>query len=177
MKHAAAALQFFRPSRGLAIAFALLAAPLSADIVRAQDTPDTENGRFALSPVPEGFLRLDTRTGAVSTCSSVKDNWVCRVVPDERAALDTEIGRLQADNKKLKEQLAQRDTVTGKTDAPLLKEDRKDLDSRSAQTPADKKADRPLSAEHEKLLALIDRVWDQLLDMAVRLQKKLAEKI
>lgn len=177
MKHAAATLQLIRPLRGLAVAFAVLATPLSADIVRAQDTPDTENGRFTLSPVPEGFLRLDTRTGAVSTCSGVKDNWVCRVVPDERAALDTEIGRLQADNKKLKEQLAQRDTVTGKIDAPLPKEDRKDLDGRSTQVPPDKKVDRPLSAEHEKLMALIDRVWDQLIDMALRLQKKLSEKI
>lgn len=177
MKRAAATLQLDRPLRGLAVAFAVLAAPLSANIVRAQDTPDTENGRFALSPVSEGFLRLDTRTGAVSTCSSVNGNWVCRTTPDERAALDTEIGRLQADNKKLKEQLAQRDMVAGKTDAPLAKEDRKDLDSKSAQAPSDKKVERPLSAEHEKLMALIDRVWDQLIDMALRLQKKLSEKI
>jgi hypothetical protein len=143
----------------------------------AQVTPDAENGRFASSPVPEGFLRLDTRTGAVSTCSSIKDNWVCRAVPDERAALDTEIGRLQADNKKLRDQLAQRDTVAGKTDAPLSKEDRKDLDQKSAQASPDKKTEPQLSLEHEKLLALIDRVWDRLIDMAVRLQKKLSEKI
>jgi hypothetical protein len=165
------------PSHGLVVAFAVLAVSLSANSVGAQGTPDTENGRFTLSPVPEGFLRLDTRTGAVSTCSSAKGNWVCRAVPDERAALDTEIGRLQADNEKLKNQLAQRDTVAGKSDAPLAKEDRKDLDSKSTQAPSDKKADRPLSAEHEKLLALIDRVWDQLLEMAVRLQKKLSDKI
>ncbi|MEH2511813.1 hypothetical protein V1291_003167 [Nitrobacteraceae bacterium AZCC 1564] len=177
MKHATAITRSIRPLHGRVVAFAVLAASLPAISVGAQETPDTENGRFALSPVPEGFLRLDTRTGAISTCSSVKGNWVCRAVPDERAALDTEIGRLQADNKKLKEQLAQRDTVTGKTDAPLGKEDRKDLDSKSAQGPSDKKAERPLSAEHEKLLALIDRVWDQLIDMAVRLQKKLSEKI
>jgi hypothetical protein len=177
MKHATAITQLIRPSHGMVLALAVLAASLLADNVGAQGTPDTENGRFSLSPVPEGFLRLDTRTGAVSTCASVKGNWVCRVVPDERAALDTEIGRLQADNKKLKEQLAQRDTVAGKTDAPLAKEDRKDLDNKSAQAPSERKAERPLSAEQEKLLALIDRVWDQLLDMAARLQKKLSEKI
>jgi hypothetical protein len=159
------------------MAFAVVVASLPANLVSAQEAPDTENGRFALSPVPEGFLRLDTRTGAVSTCSSARGSWVCRASPDERAALDTEIGRLQEENKKLREQLAQSDTGTGKTDAPLGKEDRKDLDSKSAQAPSDKKVERPLSAEHEKLLALIDRVWDQLLDMAARLQKKLSEKI
>lgn len=178
-KRAATTLQIICPLHGLAVVVAVSAASLSTGI-RAQNAPDapgTENGRYALSPVSEGFLRLDTRSGAVSICSSVNDSWVCRVVPDERTALDTEIGRLQADNKKLQEQLAQRDTVTGKTDAPLAKEDRKDLDSKSAQAPSDKKTERPLSAEHEKLMALIDRVWDQLLDMAVRLQKKLSDKI
>lgn len=179
MEHATAITRSIRPSHGLAMVFAVVVASLPANIVSAQEAPapDTENGRFSLSPVPEGFLRLDTRTGAVSTCSNEKGNWVCRAAADERAAFDTEIGRLQADNKQLREQLAQRDTVTGKTDAPLGKEDRKDPDSKSAQIPSDKKAERPLSAEHEKLLALIDRVWDQLLDMAARLQKKLSEKI
>ena len=181
LKQAVAKVQSF-PTGVWVIAFAAVVGLALVGDVHAQVTldtvgPDTENGRFALSPVPEGFLRLDTRTGAVSTCSSVKDNWVCRVVPDERAALDTEIGRLQADNKKLKEQLAQRDTVAGKTNAPLAKEDRKDLDQKSAQASPDKKTEPQLSPEHEKLLALIDRVWDRLLDMAVRLQKKLSDKI
>ena len=32
-----------------------------------QAMPDTENGRYALSSTPDGVLRLDTRTGAIST--------------------------------------------------------------------------------------------------------------
>ena len=89
---------------------------------RAQSTPDTENGRYALSPVADGVLRLDTRTGAVSTCNNSGAGWACYAVPDERAALDAEIGRLQADNEKLKAQLAAREpTVAGKIDEPLPK--------------------------------------------------------
>src|ERR1035441_7468238 len=71
----------------------------------AQSTPDTENGRYALSPVADGVLRLDTRTGAVSTCTNTGTGWACYMVPDERAALDAEIGRLQADNEKLKAEI------------------------------------------------------------------------
>ena len=71
--------------------------------------PDTENGRYALSTTPDGVLRLDTRTGAVSTCSNSGAGWACYAVPDERAALDAEIGRLQADNEKLKAELASRE--------------------------------------------------------------------
>src|ERR1700728_1127837 len=68
----------------------------------AQSMPDSENGRYALSPVADGVIRLDTRTGAVSNCSNTGTGWACYAVPDERAALDAEIGRLQGDNEKLK---------------------------------------------------------------------------
>src|SRR5260370_22592862 len=61
----------------------------------AQSMPDSENGRYALSPITDGVIRLDTRTGAVSTCTNTGMGWACYTVPDERAALDTEIGRLQ----------------------------------------------------------------------------------
>ena len=75
----------------------------------AQSMPDSEKGRYALSPVADGVIRLDTRTGAVSTCSNGGAGWACYAVPDERAALDAEIGRLQADNERLKAELAARE--------------------------------------------------------------------
>ena len=151
-------------------ACALMLCVAAADRAAAQSAPDTENGRYTLSPVGEDFLRLDTRTGVVSTCNN-KGGWVCRVVPDERAALDSEIGKLQAENQKLKEQLAQgKSAVTGKTDAPLAKEDKK-----SAETPPGN-FDQ-LRANNQKLLALIDRIWDRLIELANQVQKKLSEKI
>ena len=93
--------------------------------------PETENGRYALSPAGDGVLRLDTRTGAVSTCNNSGAGWACYAVPDERAAMDTEIGRLQADvvrlqadNERLKAQLAEREpTAPGKIEEPLPKSD------------------------------------------------------
>jgi hypothetical protein len=166
-----------RPDHMVA-AMALAATLMLGHEACAQAVPDTENGRYTLSPVTDGFLRLDTRNGVVSICVN-KSGWTCRLVADERAALDTEIGRLQADNKKLREQLAQRDTVTGKTDSPLAKEDSKKGAQASPDRNAspDRKIELQLPPEHEKLLALIDRVWDRLIEMAVRLQKRLSEKI
>src|ERR1700716_4644063 len=118
----------FSASVAAAVLFLFVAGPGGAG---AQSSPDSENGRYALSPVAGGVIRLDTRTGAVSTCSNTGMGWACYVVPDERAALDTEIGRLQADNEKfktelekLKAQLAAREpVVTGKIDEPLPKTD------------------------------------------------------
>jgi hypothetical protein len=145
-------------SRLMAATAMLLATAICA---AAQPAPDTENGRYTLSPVAGDFVRLDTRTGAVATCSN-KDGWVCRAVPDERTALDSEIGKLQAENQKLKEQLAQRD-------AAVLPEPKK-----GAAIPHD--FDQ-LRADNQKLLALIDRMWDQLVELANKVQKKLSEKI
>src|SRR5437660_8567215 len=86
--------------------------------------PDSENGRYTLSPVADGVIRLDTRTGVVSNCNNSGTGWACYAVPDERAAMDAEIGRLQAENEKLKAQLASREpTVTGKVDEALPKSD------------------------------------------------------
>src|SRR5258707_15871854 len=105
------------------LSLAMLAVCLGGAVgAAAQAAPDTENGRYALSPTADGVLRLDTRTGAVSTCNNSGAGWACYAVPDERAALDAEIGRLQADNEKLKAQLAERDgAVPGKTEEALPK--------------------------------------------------------
>ncbi|WP_428032755.1 hypothetical protein [Ancylobacter sp.] len=51
---------------------------------------------FSMQPVEGGLMRLDTRTGAMSFCAQRAGGWTCEVVPDDRAALEAEIGRLQA---------------------------------------------------------------------------------
>src|SRR6201996_2641942 len=86
----------------------------------AAETPDTENGRYTLQPSGDAMLRLDTRTGTVSNCTNSGTGWACYAVPDERAALDTEIGRLEADNEKLKAQLAARDQAQQEPDNPKV---------------------------------------------------------
>jgi hypothetical protein len=63
---------------------------------------DTANGRYAMTPVADGFLRLDTRSGQVSLCTIQKDQAQCRASADERAALQAEIDRLAKENAALK---------------------------------------------------------------------------
>src|SRR4051812_50064321 len=88
-----------------AAAFAAVMA-VSAGGLAAQSAPDGENGRYSMTPIPEGVLRLDSRTGTVSTCTRSGAGWACYAVPDERTALDAEIGRLQAEVETLKGRLA-----------------------------------------------------------------------
>lgn len=140
----------------------------------AQSRPDTENGRYALSPAGEGgVLRLDTKTGSVSTCTNSSAGWACYAVPDERAALDAEIGRLQADNDKLKAQLAERDgAVAGKNDEALPKSDSlKKAEPRIAE--GERKLEIPLPSDRDmdRMMSFLERAWRRLIEMANRIQK------
>src|SRR3954454_3228046 len=113
----------FKQRSMMMLALAGIGCAAGLDRASAQVLPDIENGRYALSPVGDGVIRLDSRTGAVSSCSNSGAGWACYVVPDERVALDQEIGRLQGENEKLKAQLAREPVVAGKIEEPLPKED------------------------------------------------------
>ena len=55
-------------------------------------------GRYTFEKVPDGYLRLDSATGAVSLCASKDGIWRCNGVSDDMAAL-------RADNEKLKQRV------------------------------------------------------------------------
>lgn len=82
----------------------------------AQDSPapadpsssGADDGRYTFHRVDDSFVRLDGRTGQVSVCGREPTGWTCRAVPDERAALEEAIGRLQGDNAVLKRELLSR---------------------------------------------------------------------
>ena len=165
-----------KPAAILVLAFSLSCAGHAL----AGPMPETENGRYALSPAADSVLRLDTRTGTVSICNNSSGaGWACYTVPDERAALDTEIGRLQADNEKLKTELAARGpTVPGKIDAPLPKAD-------SLKKPEPKQADGerkieiplPSDRDMDRMMSFLERAWRRLVDIANRMQKDVSGKI
>ena len=148
--------------------------------------PETENGRYALSPAGDGVLRLDTRTGAVSTCNNSGAGWACYAVPDERAAMDTEIGRLQADivrlqaeNERLKADLASRElTVPGKIEEPLPKSDSlKKSEPKVAE--GERKIEIPLPSDRDmdRMMSFLERAWRRLIEMANRVQRDVNGKI
>jgi hypothetical protein len=88
------------------LAFALAAWAMLSNAARAQEgLPETDDNRFSLFRTDDGYLRLDSRTGQVSICTSRQSRWLCEVVPDERAALEAEMARLQRDNATLKSEV------------------------------------------------------------------------
>jgi hypothetical protein len=161
-----------------------------ASVSLAQSMPDGENGRYTLSPITDGAIRLDTRTGAVSTCSNSGSNsgagWACYVVPDERAAYDQEIGRLQAENEKsrteiekLKTELASRAPVAeGKIEEALPKSDlQKKAEPKVAETPRKIEIPLPSDRDMDRVMSFLEQAWRRLVEMANRMQKDVSGRI
>jgi hypothetical protein len=160
-------------------------------VASAQAVPDAENGRYTMSPTAEGVLRLDTRSGALSSCSKSGAGWACYAVPDERAALDAEIGRLQADNERLKAELATRGPVaSGKTDEALPKSDKSEpgvADPKAIKpnpgapktAESERRIEIPLPSDQDldRMMSFLERAWRRLVDMANRMQKDVSGKI
>ena len=67
-----------------------------------------EVGRFTFSPVVDGLMRLDSRTGQVSHCRRRGPTWSCETVADDRAAYEAEIAWLSAKVMTLEAELARR---------------------------------------------------------------------
>ena len=150
----------------------------------ADSGPDTENGRYTLSQTADGFVRLDTRTGAVSTCSNNGKGWACYAVPDERTAMDETIGRLQEQNEKLKAQLAAREgEQQGKAGESLpksLPESSPKSDNQATpKAESERKIEIPLPSDEDvdRVMSFLERAWRRLVDMANRMQKDASGKI
>jgi hypothetical protein len=171
-----------RPASKFVPAFAAAAALFCFGGIGSADAdaqPDTENGRYALSPMAGGVIRLDTRTGAVSTCTDSGHGWACYAVPDERAALDAEIGRLEADNEKLRAELAARESgVSGKVDEALPKSDSLRKPEPKAED-GERKIEIPLPSDRDldRMMSFLGQAWQRLIDLANRMQKDVSGKI
>ena len=91
---------------------AIVASAASAAMAQGAAPPAAQqaerDGRYSMTPAPDGgFLRLDTRTGAVSHCRTADTGVQCRAGADERAALQAEIDRLAKENEDLRRKMAQ----------------------------------------------------------------------
>jgi FtsZ-binding cell division protein ZapB len=88
---------------GLCVVFGGFAARAESS-QSAAPASEASSGRYTMTPVPDGFLRLDTRSGQVSLCVLQNGQAQCRASADERAALQAEIDRLATENAALKTQ-------------------------------------------------------------------------
>lgn len=156
----------FRP---VPLSIILLLAGLPQAALAQNGAPDTENGRYSFNRVEEGYLRLDQRTGQVSLCARRNMGWSCHPVPDERMALEEEIGRLQRDNAALKKEMLARGVPLpggSLSQAPAAPADK-------PAAPEKPGAKMPSEAELDRAMAMMERIWKRLVDMVQRWQREM----
>jgi hypothetical protein len=171
---------------GAALALAMPLLP-----VRGQEQPpEFGDARFAFHRSDDGYLRLDLRTGEVAACSRREAGWACAPVPDERAALDGEIARLQGENAALKNALLARGVPlpNGMTAvAPPSSPPRAAAEPPPPVPPAPippkaapspEAADRAAreDAEIERALNVMEKVWRRLVEMMMNIQRDMQKK-
>jgi hypothetical protein len=152
-----------RPRLTVAFAAALLAAPATAD---EATPPDTAGGRYVFSKQADGFLRLDTQSGAVALCSQQPVGWACKAAPEDRTVLENEIARLQSENVALKQELLSRGLALPSGVAP---------ESPGAQD-SDSSVRLPSDADIDRVMAFFGRVWQRLVQAVERAQKQVFNK-
>jgi hypothetical protein len=138
---------------------------------KPRDAPDgaAAGGRYSFHRVGEQFIRLDTQTGAISQCGWQATGWSCGVVPDERAALDSEIARLQRDNAALKKALLDNKIALPGGMQPELAE-------RKSDKSPDAVIRLPTDAELDQAMNFMKKVWRRLIEMMSELQRDMQRK-
>jgi hypothetical protein len=131
----------------------------------AQAGVEGADDRYSFNRIDEGYLRLDGRTGQVSICTRKVVGWACQLVPDERAALEAEIARVQGENAVLKKELLAHDLpLPGAVAPPSSPKPEEPAPQASGQT------------ELNKLIAMMDKVWRRLVDMVWTLQREILKR-
>jgi hypothetical protein len=148
--------------------------PAAAQTAPGQTAPGND-GRYSFHRSGDGFIRLDSRTGQVAQCGWSSTGWACKLVPDERVALESEIGRLERDNAELKKSLLSHNielpngmVAQVQPQAPVPPADVPDPSAKAPQVPTD--------AELDRAFAFMKNVWRRLVDMMADLQRDIQKK-
>jgi hypothetical protein len=151
----------------IAVAAAVLvgAAVLIGPALADQPTPDTEGGRYVFNRQANGFLRLDTQSGAVSLCSEQPVGWACQAAPEDRVVFEREIARLQSENAALKRALLAHGLSLPPGVVP---------DAPTAQN--DSALRLPSDADIDRAIAFVGHVWQRFIDAIARAQKQVFNK-
>lgn len=74
---------------------------------------EEKSGRYTMTPVDNGFVRLDTETGDMALCRREGAAWSCQAMADSSRPLQQEYDRLLAENKELKAEIKRLDEIAG----------------------------------------------------------------
>lgn len=172
-----------------AFAFGLLfsATAPAQETQRDAQGPGSDAPRYSFFKVQDTFIRLDSQTGQLATCGHGGSGWACKLAPDERAALESEIARVQGENATLKKELLARgvplpgnmkaDPAPGPmAKAPDPAEPRLVPPRDVPQEPREPGVRLPSDAELDKVMGFMEKVWGRLVEMMAKFQRDMHRK-
>jgi hypothetical protein len=127
-------------------------------------SPEPAVDRYSFQVIGQGVLRLDSRTGQISQCTVGASGAICRSAPDERAALESEIARLEVDNAALRKQLADRSLTAAPPVPPMT------IPGVADKSPGPDGNSQP---ERGRVRTAIDAAWRSLVAMMARMKSAL----
>lgn len=133
----------------------------ACDVAADKPGVNAPGQRFRFSKAGDGLLRLDGETGQISYCSARTIGWSCQAVPEERAALETEIARLQDKVEALTREIADLHASDSAAAAPRPPEPVPP--SKSGELKLSSRVDLDRAREH--VLTFLDDAWRRLIDM------------
>jgi hypothetical protein len=137
--------------------------------------PAPDDGRYNIHRMQDDLIRLDTRTGQVSVCRNNSAGWACQAVPDERAALDSEIARLQAENAAVKKELLAHGLSLPRgvrADPPPPPAAPPPAPPQASPTPEPVPGLKvPTDADLDRMMAFMEKVWRRLVEMMANVQR------
>jgi hypothetical protein len=145
----------------------LLGGTALAPCALGQTAPvESEDSRYKFERIDEGFVRLDRRTGQAALCSRRSVGWACQGMPENPAALESEVARLQGENDALKKELVAHglDLPPGAPSTP------------STAQGGDRDLKLPSDAELDRVMTVMEKAWRRLVDMMIRLQRDVQKK-
>lgn len=86
--------------------FQHLVVPAVLVCMAAASAQAEEAGRYRLEKSADGYVRMDTQTGAMSKCQEQNGQLVCRMAADERTAFQDQVDDLQESVKALDARVA-----------------------------------------------------------------------
>ncbi len=109
------------------------------------------------------------QTGQVSVCSQRAVGWACQAVPEDRAVLENEIARLRSENAALKKDILARGL-------PLPAGTMPEPPARDGDHTLRPKDYRISTADIDRVMALVGRVWHRLVEAIAQAQKQVLNK-
>src|SRR5580704_11745450 len=149
---------------------ACIAAPcLLAPAIAQNAAPDSAGGRYVFNKQADGFVRLDTQTGAVALCSQKAVGLACEAAPEDRAVLENEIARLRSENAALKKDVLSHDL-------PLPPGANPEPGAASPMAQNGATLQLPSDADIDRMVAYAGQLWHRFIDAVDRAQQQVLNK-